>query len=302
MRKILVPFAVLAAALIAVFVVMIAWSAFKLARMPTVVLDYNVSALDVGSREQLFEVWRQRVDSYGSRIVSIDEATGAVAVRIKSLDHGSERELHLLRELLEDSGELHFLIQAREIHFTGTDADLESEREAASTWIGVERGEDLGAYNRTIAGRDGVLGRLRWYLDSVDTEGDLQSRLVALMVEEDPAWRFGSADVDSVYPSSDDFGRLACGFELREDRQEAFEAFTGAHVDELLGIVVGDELLMLPNIQTPLPGKGIIQGGVKGFEPFEVMALLARLRNHSLPAVACEPGNLRFLGSGIDPE
>ena len=82
--------------------------------------------------------------------------------------------------------------------------------------------------------------------------------------------------VKTAFLTHDHRGRAAIGFELVE--KEQFRAYTGSIVGKRMGIFVDGEFLSAPEVGSPLPGGGVLTGGLDGFTEEEARALVARLR------------------------
>ena len=110
----------------------------------------------------------------------------------------------------------------------------------------------------------------------------MADRLVALVVEENEDWLFSGTDFSRVFPSFEQNGFPAVGFDIALLRQNDFEAFTTEHVDEQMAIVVDNEIVTDPVLNSPLSSGGIITGGSYGFKQAEVNDLVQVINSGSL--------------------
>jgi SecD/SecF fusion protein len=208
-------------------------------------------------------------------------AAGA-AITLKNIDPW--------RTLIENVGNMTFHIAARDQDFENQ-SDLTAETERARAWITANPELDITSYNRLSREEGGpwrssTTEAALVFFPMPNTDGitPLGQRIRGLLVEANPDWRFIGSDLLSgaTSPSSDSFGYPAVAFAMKDGRRSAFGDFTGAHIDELMAIVINDEIATMPNIEGQLPGGGIITGGVGGFTPQEVTSLVTVLRSGSL--------------------
>lgn len=73
---------------------------------------------------------------------------------------------------------------------------------------------------------------------------------------------------------------LVVGFELRNERKDAFRKFTGKNVGRYMAIVLDGKCQMAPVIRSEIPGSGIIEGN---FTPEEAAKLALLLNAGALP-------------------
>ena len=186
------------------------------------------------------------------------------------------------QELIENVGNMQFFIAATNNDFR-QETDMTSERTRVEEWIDGHPGLPIDAYNRLAQADGGAWPRLKWYPRKDEIGGaDLKQLLVPLIQEEDDSWNFSGEDLQSVYPSQDQLGYPAVGFEMTNETREAFSDYTAAHVDQPMAIVINGEIATMPTISTRLPGGGRIDGGTGGFQMSEVQDLITILRSGSL--------------------
>ena len=186
------------------------------------------------------------------------------------------------REKLENVGSLAIMMRA-----TGSDVvDLTRQIDLAKEWARNNPGAPIADYNRQLAA-DPATERLRFFphrKSEQNLDVPMADRLEALVLDKDPDYRFEGDDLRAVYPTIDELGQPAVGFEMATNDAAAtrFGTFTGKHVDEPMAIVISDEIATMPNISERLPGGGHITGGPGGFTQEEVEDLVTVLRSGSL--------------------
>jgi len=153
---------------------------------------------------------------------------------------------------------LRFLEVAEEPDFTAAGTRYDAEVERVRTWSLAHPEDPLARFRDVPRAQGGPLPRMLW-VERGPRVGSL-GKAVPLLVPEDPAEDFRAADLAQVEPRSDDLGYPAVGFELREGRQEAFGRFTGRIVNRKLAIVVRGKVVSAPNVNSRLPGAGIVEG------------------------------------------
>ena len=195
------------------------------------------------------------------------------------------------RALIENTGRMDVLIHAsqEDARPVGSQAgfDLTAETEKAREWARANPNASITDYNGILAtdNPNSALGRLRFYprvLDATNVSTDLADRLVALIVEADSKWIFSGSDFTRVFGSFDRNGRPAVGFDIATNRQADFEGFTAEHEGQQMAIVIDNEIVTDPNLNSPLRTGGIITGGAFGFQQAEVNSLVNVLSSGSL--------------------
>ncbi len=189
------------------------------------------------------------------------------------------------RALIENTGRLEVMMLAGTLDAAGT-YDLAVETDKAREWAVANPVAKITEYNnKLITENPGQpLSRLRFFPrreeGTVDTP--MADRLVALVVEENEDWLFSGTDFSRVFPSFEQNGFPAVGFDIALLRQNDFEAFTTEHVDEQMAIVVDNEVVTDPVLNGPLSSGGIITGGSYGFKQAEVNDLVQVINSGSL--------------------
>jgi hypothetical protein len=166
----------------------------------------------------------------------------------------------------------------------GDGIDLAAERDRLAAWLAQEPDAPLDRFHRLPPAEGGPDRRLRWCEQPAGDERFAGrpriERCVPVLVPAEASRRFGTADLAGAYPSQDHGGRPAVGFELSSERKADFGAFTEANVDRLLAIEIDGVCVTLANINTRLPGAGIIMGR---FTAEQVTQIVAQLRAGELP-------------------
>tara|TARA_R110002126_G_scaffold105905_1_gene240536 strand:+ start:2326 stop:5349 length:3024 start_codon:yes stop_codon:yes gene_type:complete len=193
------------------------------------------------------------------------------------------------RTLIENTGRMAFHIEAEDADLvdpvSGVQTDISLETEKVIEWVQAERernGEepDIELYNLLLSEKQGPVSRLRWFpRPKTSPEQKLEDRLEPLIIEVNHDWRFTGADVPHAYPSQDQYGFPAVGFQIRDLKGNLFGLFTEAHKGKLMAIVIGGEIATMPNIESGLFGGGIIQGQ---YTHQEVQDMIQVLRSGSL--------------------
>ncbi len=177
------------------------------------------------------------------------------------------------RTAIESLGELSFQIVAEPGFFPpGTDYDQEKKK--LDDWTAANPNAPLVAFNRLAPDQGGPDPRIEWYPHK-QYSGAPASVYRPVSEEE----RFTGADLSRVFPTQDEIGFPAVGFEVRPARRAEFGDFTGKNKNRHLAIILNDEIVSAPTIQEELPGEGIIRGQ---FNDQEVKDLITVLRSGSL--------------------
>jgi len=189
------------------------------------------------------------------------------------------------RTLIENVGQMKFFIQAQREDFQARGTDESAQRRKATEWIAANPDTSIEGFNRLPEEQGGPMDGLNWYPMAHEGEGappPLESRIRALITEQDPNWQFTGTDIQSVGQSNDSLGYPAVGITMVTGRASNWRAFTGEHEDLQMAIVLNDEVISMPNIKGALPQSFIIEGGQGGFTLEEVQRLVTVLRSGSL--------------------
>ena len=187
-----------------------------------------------------------------------------------------------IRSRIESLGDLAFMIVANASDYSQLGTDATTERTKLDTWVSQNPGLPLATFNRFAGQETGPHANIRWY-PSEQPEGappmpELE-RAVAVLHPSEPDQVFRGSDLARVYPTQDQLGYPAVGFELRTERRSDFGHFTEENLNRSMAIVLNEEVASAPNIDERLPGSGIIRGQ---FSVEEVRNLITVLRSGSL--------------------
>ena len=91
----------------------------------------------------------------------------------------------------------------------------------------------------------------------------------------------GRWSVASSYPTTDESGRPAIGFEMDAPGARLFGELTGANVQRQMAVLLDDEVYTAPNLNSRISRQGIIQGE---FTPDEISYIVRTLSAGSLQA------------------
>jgi preprotein translocase subunit SecD len=95
---------------------------------------------------------------------------------------------------------------------------------------------------------------------------------------------FSGEQVQSANPGTDENSRRAVAFVLRDPGKTLFGDYTSKHTGEYFAIVLDNNVVSAPVIQSAITGgSGIITGGTGGFSAAEMNNLVTILRYGSLP-------------------
>jgi SecD/SecF fusion protein len=186
------------------------------------------------------------------------------------------------RAAIESLGELSFQILAEPSRMP-TATDYTTERKKLDDWAAANPGSPVSAFNRLAPADGGPHESLEWVPWAPQDEADkLRSeveRSVALFRPATEDERFEGDALSRVYPSSDDLGFPAVGFEIAPARRSDFGDFTGDNEGRRMAIVLNGQIDSAPNLEGRLTGGGRIQGR---FTNEDVKNLMTVLRSGSL--------------------
>lgn len=93
---------------------------------------------------------------------------------------------------------------------------------------------------------------------------------------------FSGKDIVNPQPGKDQYGKRTVVYQMRDERQGAFEEYTQKYVGQPMCLVLNDELWSAPNIQEALRESVQIRGGGTGFSEEEQSFLVNCLQSGSL--------------------
>jgi SecD/SecF fusion protein len=93
---------------------------------------------------------------------------------------------------------------------------------------------------------------------------------------------FSGKDIVNPQPGKDEYGKRTVVYQMRDERQGAFEEYTQKYVGQPMCLVLNDELWSAPTIQEALRESVQIRGGGTGFTEVEQAFLVNCLQSGSL--------------------
>ena len=186
------------------------------------------------------------------------------------------------RAAIESLGELSFQMLADAGHVP-PDTDLQTERQKLDDWAAANPGSPLSAFNRLALENGGPHPAIEWYGwkpqdDAQEAQSEVE-RAQPVFRPESPADEFRGGDLLRVYPSQDQLGFPAVGFEMKPARRSEFGDFTGENEGRRMAIVLNGEIATAPEIGERMSQGGIIYGR---FSNQEMADLITVLRSGSL--------------------
>ena len=100
-----------------------------------------------------------------------------------------------------------------------------------------------------------------------------------LLHDGEKKWKLRKA-----YPTNDQQGRRAIGFTFDDVAATKFFRITSENIEKPLGILLDDQVLSAPKINSAIRSTGIITGGSGGFTQTEVSDMVNKLNAGSFPA------------------
>lgn len=217
------------------------------------------------------------------------------AERTTAAAHDANTDVELLsnddlQRLIENVGDMQFLIaaQAGDPQLAGT--DLQKEQVKVDAWRAANPNEAIEAFNRLAPEAGGPVKGLKYFphMDS-SAQANSQRPLVPLIVPRpvdtslpESEWNFTGGDAERFVSDADELGLPAVRFEMAPERKTAFGDFTQHYLRRGMAIVLNGEIVTLATINSKLPGGGIITGGPGGFKAEEVRQMVTVLQSGSL--------------------
>jgi SecD/SecF fusion protein len=208
-----------------------------------------------------------------------------------------------IQNKIENLGQLSFEIVATDASLTGSGTDLASERAKLDTWFAANpQATNLRAFNALSSVPDagqlaGPNPWIRWAPDKkqrdeatgqiADTRTLAQRAQPLLRLENHPDyqdrdWRFDGAKLKQAFPTRDQRGLPAIGFEWDSRYASAFGAFTENFSGYQMAIVLNEQIESAPSLDEPIFASGIIRSGSVPYRPEEVEEMVTVLRTGSL--------------------
>lgn len=235
--------------------------------------------------EQIAEVLRKRLHAVEASMGLSATAEAGNLLCVALPDAPNAGVVETLRPSFEVVGELSFEAVASD---ATPGWDERAERERLRAWWETQAEPDVARYTELTRDAGGPPEFIRWREQrSTEVEPSGEERLRSLLpcvkadvLHPNRGWAFGAKDLARVFGSTDYGGWPAIGFELREDRCEAFGDFSEAYVDHQVAIVIDGCVVSAPLVLERLGGASIIQGR---FEGPEVDAWILAFQAGALP-------------------
>ncbi|HJM39680.1 MAG TPA: protein translocase subunit SecD, partial [Planctomycetota bacterium] len=256
--------------------------------------------------QDTIQIFLKRLDGSGMREVPIyPQGEESIVIELPGRD---AEAIEAVKRTIVSQGSLQFRIVADSTDDLAIPGEIEKLRE----WQANNPEEPIRAFNRIAEGDGGPRAGVLWVAlgDSAE-KGGLEAAPnlgAALLRNEDQirgtkpgtssSWGFTGAGLDYVGPGMDNAGFPAVTFEFQEHRKAAFADFTEDFQDRRMAIVLNNEVHSAPNIESRLPGGGIITGGMNGFSIDERRELLTVLRTGSLK-IQPELESSSFVGGSL---
>lgn len=237
---------------------------------------------DEAALRKVVEVYKQRLGKLGSDTKFGTDSTSATVTAEMPKPGPSDETF--VREVLESQGEFEFLEEAQKEFLVAHDTTLEGEHARYTAWRKTHADARMKEFDSVARADGGPLPGTLWRRLRSTKEDKL------LLRPEEARFRFTNKDVASTGFSQDQYGYPAVNFELSKERQQDFSDWTNKLIGKGMAIVRDDEILVLANVRSRLPGSGIIEGGSGGFTKEEVTVLQRLL---SLPPLPLPPLSLK---------
>ncbi len=236
--------------------------------------------------ERTIDTYRARLDNLGVKELSTRGA-GRDEIIIE-LPGVSMEESQSYENVVMSLGRLEFRIVAEDrpgvVNLQEKRAEIEAylkkQDDENRTW--TPRSVNLSQFDVPSTG--GL--SYRWYPWSTKELENNPSKqafpFVLLEVSDDASELITGEDIEDTFPSTDDAGRPALGFEIKSARASDFGEFTEKNKGRQMAIVIDGEVETAPVLNSRIDRNGIIEGGGSGFNTAEVKELRTVLSSGSL--------------------
>ena len=190
-----------------------------------------------------------------------------------------------IKERIENLGDLRFLIQAQEADFTSRGTDLASEQTKLTDWWArpENAAAPITAFNALPPEQGGPVAGIQWYpmrLSEGATFVEAKERArIPVIVPDDPEELFSGQDLRTVRQGVDDVGFPAVHVDMESTRATAMRKWTRKYLKRPMAMVLNNEVLSAPTINSELGARFIIEGR---FTQEEVNEMVTVLRSGSL--------------------
>lgn len=233
-------------------------------------------------------VLRTRLAPEGRILLGHVVPSGASEIRVRLVSEPDADTLAWLKRCGEHAGRMRFLAVAGA---RTPDYDEVEEQGRYGAWRSEHAADDVAVFNRLPRDSGGPLPEIEWHLARVSTSRPAPEAALACERPTDPASTFTTSDLGRVFPSADESGLPAIGFEMSAKRRSDFADFSRRLLKQRIAILYDGEILTSPTIESPLLGAAIVRGD---FTEPELDEMIAILKSGELP-VALEFVELRKL-------
>jgi SecD/SecF fusion protein len=187
-----------------------------------------------------------------------------------------------IKAAVENLGDLRFYAVATNDDFRPSGLDETTARNSLRTWLDnpAHANAPIKLYNQLPRDQGGPPAGIAFFpspRDGLGPNGELS--YVACLLPKSEAEAFAGGDLAQVTPTSDSKGFPAVGFEMAPNKRIQFGRFTQNLIDRQMAIVINDEVVSAPVVNSGLWGSAYIEGR---FGLAERDALIRILRSGSL--------------------
>lgn len=186
-----------------------------------------------------------------------------------------------IKAAVENLGDLRFYAIASEDDFRTAGSDSTSARNKLQTWLQVPANTNapIRLFNALPPDQGGPPPGIAFFPDPRGQASTPDLPYAACALPKSDSESFSGGDLAQVTPTSDQTGFPAVGFEMSANKRIQFGRFTQRIIDRQMAIVINDEIVSAPNVNSALWGSAYIEGR---FGLAERDALIRVLRSGSL--------------------
>lgn len=187
-----------------------------------------------------------------------------------------------IKAAVENLGDLRFYAVAQDADFRAAGSDETTARTALRTWLDdpAHAGAPIKLYNALPREQGGPPSGILFFPSKGEpVAGASDAIYVPCVTPKSPAESFTGGDLAQVNSTTDSKGFPAVGFEMSPAKRIQFGRFTERIVDRQMAIVINDEVISAPTVNSGLWGSSYIEGR---FGLSERDAMIRVLRSGSL--------------------
>ncbi len=236
-------------------------------------LDFGgQQTVSASTTEDTVKVLRERIDTLGIKELSIRSlGNDKVVIQVPS---ATDSEIEKIKGQIERAGKLQFKIMVTD---QLSDAAKKAEIER------IVREKKLGTWQPHDRYDVATWHSVRGASAAEETDAGEYALLYNYTPSGKPEFVDGQ-HLATAYPTMDDKGRSAVGFEWDSVGQRAFYDLTANNRGKILAVVLDGEIRSAPQIRSAIGKRGIIEGGDKGWDEKELTTLIVILKAGALPA------------------